>query len=116
MRLAKGGISKIKLNPKNKEFIKNAIGSPYNDEQPFVSQFQVLTAEEYLKNEGSMRPFMAVAVEDSGEIISAYDWRRENTKLRRKYLEKAHITDGEFEEYKTTIKELERLFPGSSWK
>ena len=109
-------ISEIKPNTKDAAVIEKAIQAPYNQDAAFISSFQVMTPDEYLSNEGSMIQFLSVAVYDSGEYISAYDWRNENRKLRNKVHQNRKIKNSDLDSYKNAIKELEMLFPGTNWK
>ncbi len=109
-------ISEIKPNTKDTSLIEKAIHAPYNQDAVFTSSFQVMTPDEYLSQEGSMRQFLAVAVYDSGEYISAYDWRNDNRKLRMSVRQDMKIKKSDLDSYKDTVKELEMLFPGTNWK
>ena len=109
-------ISEIKLNPNDATVIEKAIQAPYNQDSVFISSFQVMTPDEYLSNEGSFRQFLSVAVYDSGEYISAYDWRNENRNLRMSVRQNMKIKKSDLDSYKNAIKELEMLFPGTNWK
>lgn len=109
-------ISETKPNTKDAAVIEKAIQAPYNQDAVFISSFQIMTPDEYLSNEGSMRQLLSVAVYDSGEYICAYDWRNENRKLRMSVRQNLKIKKSDLDSYKDAIKELEMLFPGTDWR
>ena len=75
----------------------------------YFSGADICIPDDYLRNEGDEIQLMCTAVYDSGELVSAYDWRRENKTLRKKYQKK--MTKG----FIVGIKILKEYFPDSDW-